>query len=135
MHYVRMSCHFYEEVRDISQLKVDSYNKISPDQPKKSIIVDHETEPTEVAKTHNDDSWLYFDITTMILREALKRSVLLQRRSLAGYIHMEDHDKKINPGRQQLSYNNPKYFKKDKTWINVPLGKKGRVSIEEGKFR
>jgi len=51
-----MSCHFYEEVRDISQLKVDSYNKISPDQPKKSIIVDHETEPTEVAKTHNDDS-------------------------------------------------------------------------------
>lgn len=56
MHYVRMSCHFYEEVRDISQLKVDSYNKISPDQPKKSIIVDHETEPTEVAKTHNDDS-------------------------------------------------------------------------------
>lgn len=65
----------------------------------------------------------------------MKRSLLLQWRSLAGYIHIEHHDLKINPQRQKRSYDNPRFYRKEKTWINVPLGKKGRTKLEEGKFR
>lgn len=71
----------------------------------------------------------------MILRETLKRSLLMQWKSHAGYIHLEGHLYKINPQRQQLSYNNPKVYRKAKELFQVPLGKKGRVNIERGKFR
>jgi hypothetical protein len=60
---------------------------------------------------------------------------MMQQRSKAAYIHIENHEYKINPHRQQLSYNNPKFFRRPKTMLPVLLGKKAKTSLEEGKFR
>jgi len=72
---------------------------------------------------------------SMILRDALKRCLLVQWKGRAGYIHIEDHQKKINPKRQQLSYNNPNLFKKEKAWVDVPMGRKAKKNLEQARFR
>lgn len=58
MHYVRMSCHFYEEVRDVSQLKMDNFDNGRVEEPKgikAGPTVNLEPVPlTEVTKADNE---------------------------------------------------------------------------------
>lgn len=55
-------------------------------------------------------------------------------RKFSSYIHLEYHQEIMSSKSQLFSYDNPRYFRKDKKMITVALGKRGRQHIEEKRY-
>lgn len=71
-----------------------------------------------------------------MITQNLRRLSQLHLRLTASYIYLENHQIKINPKRDGLSYQNPKIAQnKPPVRYEVPLNRKIQRKIDEKKFK